>query len=359
MDTTDCDIQFDENGICNHCRYYDKVASKGLFSGQEGETKLQQIADEIKENGKDKDYDCILGLSGGVDSSLVAYHANRLGLRPLAVHFDNGWNSEISVRNVEKIVQKLNLDLHTYVMDWEEFRDLQLSFLKASVLDIEMLTDHAIIATMFDLARKNGIKYMLIGTNVVTESILPKSWSYAKWDIRNIKAIQKRFGQKRIDKFPTCGLLKTMVTKRIGKIHFVEILNYVDYNKQKAIEILEDRFGWQYYGGKHYESIFTKFYQAYILPTKFNIDKRKAHLSNLICSGQITRNQAIEEMKKALYDPEELREDKEYILKKLCLTDEEFNAIMKLPVRSHLDYPNGQRVFNQLERIRRLLRRSK
>lgn len=351
MDITDPDITFDDHGICNHCRQYEKEARK-LALGEEGRTKLQEIANQIKERGRNEKYDCILGVSGGVDSSFVAYHAKKLDLRPLLVHCDNGWNSEISVKNIENLVRKLNFDLYTYVIDWEEFKDLQLSFMKASVVDIEMLTDHAIMAVMFNLAEKNRIRYILSGSNIATEGIMPRAWLFPKWDIRNIKAIHKRFGQKKLATFPVYGFLrKFIITKYFRRMHYVRVLDFVDYNKKRAMDILEKEVGWQYYGGKHYESTFTKFYQAYILPRKFNIDKRKPHLSTLICSGQMTREQALEEMKRPLYDPKEIEADKEYVLKKLGLSSEIFAEIMNRSVMSHLDYPNSQKWLAILNRL--------
>ncbi len=356
MDTTDPDIEFDSDGICNHCKQYYSCAANLLFSGKEGEARLQQIAGEIKKHGKAKEYDCILGLSGGVDSSFVAYHAKRLGLRPLAVHLDNGWDTEVAIRNIENIVEKLDLHLYTYRTNWEEFRDLQLSFLKASVIDIEMLTDHAIKATLFNVAKEKRIKYILGGENLVSEGILPKAWRYDKGDIKNIKAIHDRFGQKRISTFPIHGLFREVITRRIRNIHQINILNYVRYNKQEGIKTLEREFDWRNYGGKHCESIFTRFYQKFVLPQKFNVDKRKAHLSTLICSGQITRWEALQELNKALYEPKELQEETEYVLSKLGLSEEEFSRIMNLPVRSHLDYPNGQWQYKQLRRVTKPLR---
>ena len=349
MDTTDPYIAFDRNGICNHCREYEERARRNLLDGQEGESRLKEIVHSIKLSGKGRKYDCILGLSGGTDSSFVAYHAHRLGLRSLAVHFDNGWNSEISIKNIENIVQRLDMDLYTYTVDWDEFKDLQLSFLKASVPDIEMLTDHAIMATIYKTAKKRGIRYVLGGTNFITEGIMPETWLFAKWDIGHIKAIQKRFGERIMGSFPSYGLWYLLIGRRhVQRLRYVEILNYIDYNKEEAKKVLQRDLGWKDYGGKHYESIFTKFYQAYILPTKFNIDKRKAHLSALICSGQITREQALEEIKKPLYTTKDLIEDKEYVLTKLGLNEEDFEAIMKLPIKSHLDYPNSQWIYRQV-----------
>jgi len=357
MDTTDSEIVFDDSGICNHCRRYDEIAARKLFNGQVGERKLQEIAAVIKTEGKGREYDSIIGLSGGVDSSFTAYHAWRMGLRPLVVHFDNGWNSEVSVRNIEKVVRKLGFDLHTYVIDWEEFKDLQLSFLKASVIDIEMLTDHAMMAAMFNLARERKIRHILSGTNVVTEGIMPRSWLYSKWDIKNIKGIQKQFGNVRLKEFPTCGLITMLVLQHLRGYHYVEILNYVDYNKKEAIEILRNQLGWQTYGGKHHESIFTKFYQNYILPAKFGVDKRRAHLSTLICSGQMTRAQALEEMNIPLYNEEDFSRDKAYVLKKLSLDEEEFEDLMCLPIKSHTDYPNSQWLLPVLAAIREFIKR--
>lgn len=351
MDTTDRDIEFDEHGVCNYCRYYDEVASKNLFLGEEGKKKLNQIVDEIKEYGKNKDYDCLLGLSGGVDSSFVAYYAKKLGLRALVVHLDNGWNSETSVRNIENIVSKLDFDLYTYVIDWDEFKDLQLSFLKASVIDIEMVSDHAIRSTLFRVSKEKKIKYILRGGNVATEAILPWSWRYLKQDIRNIKGIHKIFGRKKIKTFPKHGLATLLMAKYSKRYRFIDLLNYIDYDRSRAIDILKKELDWKYYGKKHYESIITKFYQGYILPTKFNVDKRKCHFSSLICSGQMTREQALEELKKPVYDPDEQQNDKEYVVKKLGLTGEEFENLMKLPVKSHLDYPNNQWIYKKLSRI--------
>ncbi|UCG11655.1 MAG: N-acetyl sugar amidotransferase, partial [Deltaproteobacteria bacterium] len=343
-----------EKGVCDYCYEYDRLVQKRIFTGHDGEQRLQKLVSDIKEKGKNKEYDCIIGVSGGVDSSFVAYKTKELGLRPLAVHLDNGWNSELAVKNIEEILNKLNIELYTYVIDWEEFKSLQLSFLKASVVDIEVLTDHAIMAAMFKAAKKNGIKYIIGGDNFVTESPMPKTWIYAKWDIRNIKGINKKFGNRNIVTFPTYGLFDIILTQYILKYRYVEILNYIDYNKQEAIKVLQDQLNWRYYGGKHYESIFTKFYQAYILPTKFGIDKRKAHFSSLIRSGQISREEALEEIKMPLYDPGVLREETEYVLKKFGLSEVEFENIMRLPVRSHLDYPNSLEIFNFLLRLKRI-----
>lgn len=355
MDTTDPDIEFDKNGRCNHCRAYEEEYKNYIRTDEKGQEEFQKLITEIKEYGKNKDYDCVMGLSGGVDSSYVAYQSKQLGLRPLAIHFDNNWNAELAVKNIENIVKKLGIDLITYVIDWEEFKDLQLSFLKASVVDIEVLTDHAIMAALFKTAKERKIKYILSGANIVTEVIMPKAWAHAKWDIKNIKAIQKRFGKKEIKNFPVAGYLKQAKYKLIDRIKFIQILNYLPYIKKDVKALLERELKWRDYGGKHYESIFTRFYQGYILPKKFNIDKRKAHLSTLICSGQITREEALEEMKKEIYPREMLKEDKEYVLKKFGLSKQEFEEIMSLPIKAHEDYPSNKPLYERLLKIKRTL----
>lgn len=351
MDTTDPGILFDENGVCNHCRDYDLKAGKNVFSGAAAERKLNEIVGKIKEEGRNKEYDCIIGLSGGIDSSYLALQAKRLGLRPLAIHFDNGWNSELSVKNIENIVKKLGFDLYTYVIDWEEFRDLQVSFFKASVVDIELLTDNAITSVLYRIAREKKIRYFLDGQNVVTEGVMPKAWVHLKSDLKNIRAIQKRFGTRKIESFPTLGPWKKIIYQLLRVLQPICLLNYFPYNKDEAIKTLERELGWRYYGGKHYESIFTKFYQAYVLPVKFHIDKRRAHLSTLVCSGQMSRKDALAAMEEELYPAAELKADKEYVLKKLGLSNAEFEEIMGLPVKSHLDYPSSSPMYNRLVKL--------
>jgi len=351
MDTTDPDIHFDENGHCNHCRSLLKAIETIKHNHKYSQENLKTIVSKIRNHGKNKEYDSILGISGGVDSSFLAYNVKKLGLRPLVVHFDNGWDSELAVNNIENIVKKLDFDLYTYVIDWEEFKDLQRSFFKASVVDIEMLTDHAIMATMFKLARKYKIKYVLSGTNIATEFIMPSKWLYQKWDIKNIKSIQKRYGTKKIDKFPIYGPWAYFFTRYLYKFEYVEILNYIDYNKNEAIEILKNELGWKYYGGKHYESVFTRFYQGYILPRKYGIDKRRAHLSNLVCTGQITRDDALKDLTKETYEPDLIRQDKEYVIKKLCYTNEEFEQILQDKPKTHLEYPNSYWIYRLYKKL--------
>lgn len=342
----DPDITFDDEGICSYCRTYEEQALKFVKKDKDGEEELKNVIAQIKASGRSKPYDCILGISGGVDSTYLALKAKELGLRPLAVHFDNGWNSELAVNNIENIINRLGFDLHTFVVDWEEFRDLQLAFLKASVVDIELITDHAIITKLYQLAIKYKIKYILSGSNVVTESILPKPWIHDKRDHLHIRAISNLFGIKFPKTFPLfTSALKWQVEWR--GIKSISLLDLMPYNMEEVKAKITSELNWRDYGGKHYESVFTRFYQGYILPGKFKIDKRRAHVSNLICSGQITRNEALEELQKPAYDERTLKSDYEFVLKKLELSEEEFDKIMKAPVKKHADYPVEQSIYSR------------
>lgn len=336
--TADEAIVFDDKGICNY--YYEYLTAESAFvaKGEKGKIKLSEWAAKIKDKGKHQPYDCIMGLSGGVDSTYIAYLAKQLGLRPLAVHFDNGWNSELAVKNIQNIVDKLGFDLYTYVIDWEEFRDLQLAYLKASVVDIEAITDHAIFATLYRLAGEKNITYILSGTNVQTENTLPKSWIFNKSDHINIKAIHKIYGTRPLKSFPFMDAKVKRYYQQVKGVQSVSLLNYLDYNKAEVKQLIQRELDWRDYGGKHYESIWTRFYQGYILPYKFGIDKRKAHLSDLIFSGQISKTEALEELAKPIYDPGQFRTDYSFILKKLGLSESEFEAIMQIPPRSHYEF---------------------
>ena len=338
MDTTDPKITFDENGICNHCTYYLSRMDQFILPAVEKQKKLDQIVSQIKEHGKGKPYDCVAGISGGVDSTYMVYKATELGLRPLAVHLDNGWDSRLAVTNIERVLNKLGVDLYTHVIDWEEFRDLQQAYFKASVVDIEVASDHAIMATVRTQTAKRGLKYILGGTNYATEGIMPRSWVWTKNDLTNLKDIHRKFGTKRLKTYPMLGFLGLVYLRKIRGIQTVPFLNYIDYNREKAKRFLIEELGWEDYGGKHHESLFTKFYQAYILPRKFNIDKRKAHLSTMICSGQISREEALRILDEPLYDETELKRDMDYILKKFGWTKEEFERLMGLPVCPHDHY---------------------
>lgn len=333
-------ITFDSKGVCCHCQKYFKEEPLFVFKGKEGELKLAETIEKIKEDGKGKQYDVIMGLSGGVDSTYLALKCKEWGIRPLAVHFDNGWNSELAVKNIENIVRKLSLDLYTYVINWEEFRDLQIAYFKASVIDIEVPTDHAIFAAMYKLAGQNNIKYVMSGNNFVTESFLPESWIHNKFDEVNIKSIHKKYGSIPLTTFPFMDSKVRRYYIDIKGIKRVTPLNFLPYDKAEVKKEIQEKLDWKDYGGKHYESIFTRFYQGYILPTKFGVDKRKAHLSNLICSKQITKAEALEELKKPCYDNDQMLEDKEFVLKKLGFSEAYFEELMKMP-------PQDWRIFGE------------
>lgn len=357
MDETDPDISFDADGICHHCHAYDEAVRTRVVTGPAAVTAREAIAAEIRRAGEGKPYDCVIGISGGVDSTYVAFAARKvLGLRPLAVHLDNGWDSELAVKNIEHVLTKLDIELFTEVLDWDEFRDLQLAFLRASTPDSEIPTDHAIVSVLYQQARRHGIRYILSGCNVRTESHLPPAWSRGHSDWRYIQAVQKQFGTRPLKTFPHRNAFDLVRDART--IHWIDILNYLDYRKTDALRVLQDELGWQYYGGKHYESIYTRFYQGYILPTKFGFDKRKMHLSSLICSGEITRAQALAELEQPPYPEDLQRSDREYVAKKLGITDPELESILRAPPRRFEDYPSyeNSRVIKLARRVRGLIR---
>lgn len=351
MDTTDPDIIFDKDGVCNYCREAEERLPLYKFTKEQEQRNLGILKTRVKKNQRGE-FDSILGLSGGVDSSYVAYLAYEMGLTPLCVHFDNGWNSDIAVKNIRNIINKTGFVLYTYVIDWPEFRDLQRAFFKAGVIDIEILTDHAIFASLFKLRRKHKIRTVLSGTNYATEHGMPLKWTWPKMDRRNISTIQRKFGAMRLKSFPTMRTFSWLLMLRfgIGGI-FEELLNSVNYSKSCAIETLKKEFDWQYYGGKHYESVFTKFYQAHVLPIKFGVDKRKSHYSSLIRNGEITRADAISALAEPLYDKYDLIRDKAFVLKKLGFTESEFEQMMKEQPVPHNYYPTDQIYIKPLRAI--------
>jgi len=353
MDTTDPNILFDEKGNCNHCNDALNRAKTEWLPNELGESKLNAIIEKIKLTQKNKEYDCIIGLSGGVDSSYLAYKVVKLGLRPLVVHVDCGWNSELAVKNVENIVKKLNLDLHTFVVDWQEMKDLQLAYFKANVANQDVPQDHAIFAALYNYAIKNNIKYVLNGGNFATESILPKSWGYEASDLVNLNDIHKKFGKVKLKKYPKLSFFKRYIYfTKVKKMEIVKVLNLLPYKKDEAMNIMQKELDWKYYGGKHHESRFTKFFQAYYLPYKFKYDKRRAHLSSLIVSNQISRQEALDEMSIEIYPNNSHLEDMEYVAKKLEITIDEFIKIISQPNKSFRDYKNIEKWFHKGIQIR-------
>ena len=357
MDTTATEITFDDKGVCNFCHQYDNVTTKDLYVDKGGEERLNNLIEKIKRDGKNRQYDCLIGISGGVDSSYVAYLVKKVyGLRALAIHLDNGWNSELAVANVEHIVKKLDIDLTTYVLDWKEFKDIQTSFLKASVSNIEIPTDHAIWALLIKTAAKHKIPYIIAGNNVVTESIMPESWLYGSKDSKFIKAIHKQFGKVKIKTYPSLSTFDYVDYLLIRGIRWVPILNYINFVKSDAKQLLIDELGWRDYGGKHYESIFTRFFHSYYLPVKFGYDLRKSYLSALVCSGQMSSEDALEELKQAPIDPDLLKQDRDYVVKKLGLSEEEFEQILKNPNKTFSDYPNNDSLWRNFSWVIKIAR---
>lgn len=364
MDTTDPDIWFDENGVSSHALIFDEHLADEVRAIQAGEKleELQALVATIKKAGEGKPYDCVIGISGGVDSSYLALQAVRLGLRPLAVHFDSGWNSEIAADNIHHLVTRLGLDLYTQVVDWREMKDLQLAFFKASLANCDIPTDHAFGYVSYQQAEKYGIKYVLSGHNYVSESILPKAWGYDSGDAKHLKAVHKRFGTVKLKSYPVMGLAKRKLWyPEVRRIQSIPLLNYMPYVYKDAKGEISAELGWRDYGGKHYESVFTRYFQGYYLPRKFGYDKRLAHYSSLILSEQMTRDEALAMMESTNY-PEELRkQDHEFIAKKLGLTVDEFDAIYDLPPVDYTAYPNAQasmrRVFAVTGRLGLILRK--
>lgn len=337
LDTTTSTITFDANGVCNYCHGYDETAEATVLRPREVRyAELDRIVSKIKKAGEGNEYDCIVGISGGLDSSYMAVLVKELGLRPLLVHFDNGWDSELAVKNIEQLVTKLDYNLNTYVIDWEEFKDLQIAYFKASVIDIEVPTDQLIFAILFKIAREHNIKYILEGYNFRTEYGIPGDWNFdRKFDLTNLRNIHKKFGKVKLKKFPTISENDLLLFDQIYNIQAISPINLVDYDWHEVKKMLMEKYNYTPYQYKHYESIFTRFYQGYILPKKFNIDKRLAHLSTLIRSGYISRDYALNELKNPPYPIEQQNEDKAYVIKKWDMTEAEFDEIMNKPIVSH------------------------
>lgn len=343
MDTTDPEIVFNESGECNLCSNFLEKRAKHNYHGHGSDAQLQHLVAEMKKAGKGKEYDCVVGLSGGIDSSYAAYIAKKNGLRVLAIHMDNGWNSEEAVLNIKNIAKKLDIDYESYVLDWEEFKNIQLAFLKASVPEAETPTDMALLAAIHIVASKYGIKHIISGGNFATEGILPKCWHYNAKDIKYFKHIQKTFGNKKLKHFPIFGYIQEMYYKLIQNMKITYLLNYIPYSKNNAMEFLQKELDWRYYGGKHYESMYTGFIQSYYLFKKFGIDYRRATLASQICTNTITRTEALKELEIPPYKEAKAQLEKEYIAKKLGISLNEFENIIQAPGKWYCDYPNDER----------------
>lgn len=353
----DPDITFDENGVCNYYYLFKQKLAIRVPPADKRQKALEELVTKIKRAGKGKRYDCIIGVSGGVDSSYVAWLVKDLGLRPLAVHLDNGWNSELAVANIEKLLNKLQIDLYTQVLDWDTFKDLQWSFLQASTPDSEIPTDHIVFATLYQMAAKFRVKYILTGMNFRSEGLLPPSWSRGHLDWKYIRSVQKRFGKKNISSLPHLTIGSFLYYNLIRQVRMIGILNYAEFSKKEAQRLLEQNFEYRPYEGKHHESVYTRFFQSYILPVKFGIDKRKAHLSCMIIgTGEMTREEALAVLKRPAQELISAEDDRNFIIKKLNITEQDFEQMMKSPVKSIEDYPNHYRIEQQFRRLLHYLR---
>ncbi|MBK9255862.1 MAG: N-acetyl sugar amidotransferase [Saprospiraceae bacterium] len=360
MDTSDPDISFDDKGVCIHCSNFENNQKNNWFRGEEGETRTANLVEEIKKEGVGKEYDCIIGLSGGVDSAYLAYWGWQYGLRMLAVHVDAGWNTEMAVKNIENICKKLKIDLITEVIDWDDMRAIQKAFFKSKVVNQDIPQDHAFFAALYKYSTKNNIRYVLNGYNISSESALPLAWrGNNAMDVVHLKAIYKKYGDKKISSYPFLQVWKMRLFYRIfHNLKIVSPLNLMDYNKNVALETLKKEVDFIDYGGKHHESVLTRFQQSYFLPTVYGYEKRRAHLASLIMSGQMAREEALKELEKPLYSSEvEKNNDIEYFIKKIGLSRSEFNQIMSTPPDSHDNFPNQDRFNEKLDSISAFFRK--
>jgi N-acetyl sugar amidotransferase len=360
MDTTDSDIIFDKNKCCNNCTQHIEILQTQTLRENSLLPAFDDVISKIKSAGNNSKYDCIIGISGGVDSCYTAYIAHSIGLKPLLVHLDNGWDSENSVSNIQLLVDKLGVDYLSYVLDWQEFRELQLAFLKSSIVDLEIPTDIAIPAALHEIASKYNVKYILSGSNFTSEGILPLKWGYhVMKDMKLYNHIVRKYSAVPRKKVPAFGVIKETYYKFVRGIKTIYILDYIDYNKDSAKEFLEQEYGCNFPTGKHHESLYTKFWQSYILPVKYNIDYRKATYSTQICSGQTTREVALKKLENLSYNPEKIESEKEYVCKKLGISVAEFEEIMKLPPKNYTDFPNSEKMIQLVHKTYKFIFRRK
>lgn len=356
MDTSDPAISFDAQGVCSHCRRFDLVISKAWHPNEHGAAMLSAQLDHMRAERRGQEYDCIMGLSGGIDSSYLALKVKEMNIRPLVVHVDAGWNSELAVHNIERVVNYCGFDLTTVVIDWEEMRDLQVAYLRAGVANQDVPQDHAFFASLYRYAIKHGIRHVINGSNYATESVLPQTWGHSAMDGRNLKAIHKRHGTRPLRTFPVLGFVeKNIYYPYIRKMKVLRPLNLMPYDKRHALRHLQATIGYKDYAYKHGESVFTRFFQNHYLPAKFGYDKRRAHLSSEILAGLTTRETALQLLQEPLYDPNDLQRDKTYIAKKLRLPPEEFEALLLSPGHAYFEYANQDQMFRIMRAVKRLL----
>jgi aminotransferase len=360
MDTSDPNISFDGQGVCCHCANFEITQSKNWFRGEEGKKRTAILVEEIKKEGQGRDYDCIIGLSGGVDSAYLAYWGWQHGLRMIAVHVDAGWNTEMAVKNIENICKKLKIDLITEVIDWDDMRALQKGFFKSKVVNQDIPQDHAFFAALYKYSTANKVKYVLNGYNISSESALPLAWRGGNAiDVVHLKSIYKKYGDKNLKNYPFLPVWKLRLYYRVfSNLKIVSPLNLMDYNKKEALDILKKELDFIDYGGKHHESVLTRFQQSYFLPTVYGYEKRRAHLSSLIMSGQISREEAIYELSKPLYSSEvEKNNDIDYFIKKIGISRKEFDQIMSIPPDKHENFPNQDKFNEKLDSISAFIRK--
>ena len=349
MDTTDEEIVFDNNGICDHCITFREKTLPKWINGKDDNFSVKKLAKKIKSSSKGRDYDCIIGLSGGIDSSYLTYFAKEiLELRPLVFHVDGGWNTQIAVNNIESLVDKLNLDLYTEVINWEEMRDLQLSFFKSGVPHIDSPQDHAFFATMYKFASKYNIKYILTGGNISTEGIRnPVSWMYYQTDSKQLIDIQRRFGKSKLKTFPITSIIWHKVWLRYFRgIKIARVLDLIKYEKEDAKNLLIKKFNWQPYPQKHFESRFTKFYESFWLPKRFGYDIRRVQYSSLILTNQMSRKKALEMLNNPSYDEDTIKEDIKFIANKLRISEKELISYLYLPLKTYKDFKNNRYIYD-------------
>ena len=349
MDETDSSITFDNLGVCDHCRNFEKKIKPFWHTDNRGKEKIEKLGQKIKSKSQNKDFDCIIGISGGIDSSYLTYYVKKfLKLNPLVFHVDAGWNTQISVNNIQRLVEGLNLELYTEVINWEEMKDLQRAFFKSGVPHIDSPQDHAFFATMYKFANKYNIKHILTGGNFSTECIRnPLEWMYYQSDSRQLKHIHSIFGEKKLRSFPTTNIVwHKFWLPYIRGIKVYRPLDYIPYIKEEAKKVLIKELGWQPYKQKHFESRFTKFYESYWLPERFGYDVRKVQFSSLILTGQMTRKEALNELKNKSYDKNTIISEKEFIANKLDISLEELEDYMKMPKKTYKDYKNQEFIYN-------------
>ena len=358
MDTSDSKITFDDKGICDHCNTYYKDILPNWHTDERGDRALKKIVKKLKREGEGKDFDCLMGMSGGIDSSYLLYvMVEKYGLRPLVFHVDAGWNSQIAVNNIERLVDGLGLDLYTEVINWEEIKDLQLAFFKSGVPHIDVPQDHAFFATMYKFASKHNIKHILTGGNYSTECVRnPLEWMYYQSDSIQLRDIYKKYGTGKLKDYPVSNILwHKIYLPYIKGIKLIKPLDYIPYNKDKAMQLLVDKYGYQKYPQKHFESRFTRFYESYWLPKKFGFDTRKVQYSSLILTNQMTRKEALEKLKSPAYDPETIHQDFQYIATKLAISVEELQSYMDAPNKTYKDYKSQDNIYNIGAKVMRFI----